>query len=324
MQAKPLRTTCPPPLLAYNSSSDDESDRTTKGEQNHKKRKVKLPGTDQAKDQEIKDVCATESGKQPYNNRMGPFLEPRNAIGLNECSDSKSNQTSLRNDHGSIVLQRAYSEPQFPMSLSNQEKKSPAFNSSLTQYKRSNSSSISGRRVKPYISKREREKLAQTAISCSSSSPLPPQLAQEESNFDYTINEVDLQPNRPCEISDGKYLTRTCRPPKQLHLNFEGHPQGVNCVHWNPTRGNLLLSAAMDHLVCVWDTSCGSTCRRRLAHHTAAVKDSKWSLCGEKMLSCGYDKTARLSNLETGNVNHVCSLKIMHLSLACPRDRNWG
>ena len=49
-------------LLAYNSSSDEESDRTTKDEQNFKKRKVKLPGTDQAKDQEIKDVCATESG----------------------------------------------------------------------------------------------------------------------------------------------------------------------------------------------------------------------------------------------------------------------
>ena len=311
-------------LLAYNSSSDEESDRTIKDEQNFKKRKVKLPGTDQGKDQEIKDVCATESGIQPYNNQMGPFLEPRNAIGLNECSYSKSKQTSLRNDHGSIVLQRNFSEPQFPVGNSNQEKKSPAVNRSLTQYKHSNPSSISGRRVKAYISKREREKLAQTAIPCSSSSSLKPQLALEESNFDHTINESDLQPNRPCEISDGKHLARACRPPKQLHLNFEGHSQGVNCVHWNPATVNLLLSEGMDNLVCVWDTSCGSTCRRRLTHHTAAVKDSKWSLCGGKILSCGYDKTARLSNLETGNVDHVCSLKIMQMSLACPRGTNWG
>lgn len=306
-------------LLAYNSSSDEESDRTSKDEQNVKKGKVKLPGTDQGKDQEIEDVCTTESGIQPNNNRMSPFLEPRNATGLNECSYSKSKQTSMWNDHGSIVLQRTFREPQFPdpMSFSNQERKSPAFNSSLTQYKHSNSSSISGRRVKPYISKREREKLAQTAKPCSSSPPLQPQLALDKSNFDHTINEVYLQPNRPCEISDGKYLAPACRPPKQLHLNFEGHSQGVNCVQWNPTRGKLLLSAAMDHLVCVWDTSSGSTCRRRLTHHTAAVKDAKWSSCGEKILSCGYDKTARLSNLETGNVNHVCSL-----SLACPRGRN--
>ena len=212
-------------LLAYNSSSDEESDRTTKDEQNFKKRKVKLPGTDQGKDQEIKDVCATESGIQTYNNQMGPFLEPKNAFGLNEYSYSKSKQTSLRNDHGSIVLQRNFSEPQFPVSNSNQEKKSPAFSSSLTQYKHSNSSNISGRRVKLYISKREREKLAQTAIPGSSSSSLKPQLALEESNFDHTINESDLQPNRPCEISDGKHLARACRPPKQLHLNFEGHSQ---------------------------------------------------------------------------------------------------
>ena len=123
-------------LLAYNSSSEgrfEGSDRTTKDEQNLNKRKVNLPGTDQGKDQEIEDVCATESGIQPYNNRMGPFPEPRNAVGLNECSYSKSKQTSLRNDHGSIVLPRTFSEPQFPMSFSNQEKKSPAFNSSLTQ-----------------------------------------------------------------------------------------------------------------------------------------------------------------------------------------------
>ena len=198
-------------LLAYNSSSDEESDRTTKDEQNLKKRKVKLPGTDQGKDQEIKDVCATESGIQTYNNQMGPFLEPKNAFGLNEYSYSKSKQTSLRNDHGSIVLQRTFSEPQFPVSNSNQEKKSPAFNSSLTQYKHSNSSSISGRRVKPYISKREREKLAQTALPGSSSSPLKCQLAAEKSNFDHSIKEVDLQPNRPCEISDGKHLARACR-----------------------------------------------------------------------------------------------------------------
>ena len=142
-------------LLAYNSSSDEESDRTTKDEQNFKNRKVKLPG----RDQEIKDVCVTESGIQTYNNRTGTSLESGNAIGLNKCNYSKSKQSSLRNDHGSIVLQRTFSEPQFPVSNSNQEKKSPAFDSSLTQYKHSNSSGISGRRVKPYISKRERETL---------------------------------------------------------------------------------------------------------------------------------------------------------------------
>ena len=33
------------------------------------------------------------------------------------------------------------------------------------------------------------------------------------------------------------------------------------------------------------------------------VKDSRWSLCGSQVLTCGYDKTARLFNLETGSYN---------------------
>ena len=79
-------------LLAYNSSSDEESDRTTKDEQNLMKREVKLPGTDQGKDQEIKDVCATESCIQTYNNQMGPFLEARNAFGLNPALNNPAQE----------------------------------------------------------------------------------------------------------------------------------------------------------------------------------------------------------------------------------------
>ena len=56
----------------------------------------------------------------------------------------------------------------------------------------------------------------------------------------------------------------------------------------------------MDHSVRVWDASSGATCSK-LTHHTAAVKDAKWNLDGSQVLSCGYDKTARLVNLETGD-----------------------
>ena len=70
-------------LLAYNSSSDEESDRTTKDEQNLMKREVKLPGTDQGKDQEIKDVCVTESCRA-YRHiiiRWGRFLKQEMLLG---------------------------------------------------------------------------------------------------------------------------------------------------------------------------------------------------------------------------------------------------
>ena len=94
-----------------------------------------------------------------------------------------------------------------------------------------------------------------------------------------------------------------CRPPKKLHLNLEGHSQGVNCVRWNPVKSSLLITASMDHVVCVWDTHKSGVCAQRFTRHSEAVKDSRWTVCGSQVLTCGYDKTARLFNLETGSDN---------------------
>ena len=87
-----------------------------------------------------------------------------------------------------------------------------------------------------------------------------------------------------------------------MHLNLKAHIQGVNCIRWNVTESNddLLLSASMDRTVCVWDTRQGGACMQSLTCHTEAVKDAKWSHCGSHVLSCGYDKTARLFDVETG------------------------
>ncbi|KAJ7357806.1 WD repeat-containing protein 25 [Desmophyllum pertusum] len=171
------------------------------------------------------------------------------------------------------------------------KKTTPAIISSVAQRTHSNSS-ISGPNVKPYVSKRERERLNQVTASTNHQF--------EKIDCDGSSKEVNLISEPKPEMSGIKTTDRVCRPPKQLHLNLEGHSQGVNCVRWNPSHSNLLLSASMDHMVCVWDTHKGGTCTRRLTRHTEAVKDSKWSLCGSQVLSCGYDKTARLSNLETG------------------------
>ena len=55
----------------------------------------------------------------------------------------------------------------------------------------------------------------------------------------------------------------------------------------------------MDHKVCVWDTRKGGACTQSLICHTEAVKDAKCSHWSQ-VLSCGYDKTARLFDVETG------------------------
>ena len=104
------------------------------------------------------------------------------------------------------------------------------------------------------------------------------------------------------EFTNRKETCQVCVPSKKLHLNLKGRTQSVNCVRWNVTESNnhLLLSASIDHRVCVWETQQGRACTQSLTCHTEAVKDAKWSHCGSHVLSCGYDKTARLFDVEKG------------------------
>ena len=294
-------------LVVYVSSSDseesEESDKTSRIRelQNSKKRKLTK------EKEQWNNIGGVKSVTRPDEKRLKPFLQSSDASGMKN-NFSESNQTSAGHETYKVSgynrsgLPYDFDEPHSLANFSCNEKKPPAFVSSVTQCRQTNSSISSGTGVfKPYIPKREREKLAQQTASCALISPGRPQV--ELSNADLTSIEVNSEPNR--ETFGQKNLKHVCKPPKQLHLNLEGHSQVVNCVRWNPIRTDLLLSASMDHVVCVWDTSDIGTCSRRLTCHTAAVKDSRWSLCGSQVLSCGYDKTARLFNLETGNGNYA-------------------
>ena len=57
----------------------------------------------------------------------------------------------------------------------------------------------------------------------------------------------------------------------------------------------------MDHAVCIWNVW-GRNQKKAcvLNFHNAAVKDVKWSQQGHFLLSCGYDCTSRLIDVEKG------------------------
>lgn len=75
-------------------------------------------------------------------------------------------------------------------------------------------------------------------------------------------------------------------PCNGLELTFSAH---------------LLASAGMDHTVCIWNVwSSGKKQARILNCHQSAVKDVKWSQQGLSVLSCGYDCTSRLVDVEKG------------------------
>ena len=151
-------------------------------------------------------------------------------------------------------------------------------------------------KVKPYVSKREREKLRQTdskyvettALSC--------------------VKDVDN-----ITTDSGSDMSVVNKPPKRILYSFNGHSKCVNCVRWNPSKPNLLASASMDHTVGIWDTDRRGACLNRLTLHEAAVKDVKWSTCGTKGLSCGFDKCAKLVDVETGSD----TLLVMKYSNTC-------
>lgn len=57
----------------------------------------------------------------------------------------------------------------------------------------------------------------------------------------------------------------------------------------------------MDHTVCIWNVWSGDQkIARVLCFHNAAVKDVKWSPQGLSVLSCGFDSSSRLIDVEKG------------------------
>lgn len=288
----------------YNSSSDSEeleelTDQNTSYVDDHeniKKRKVSLSLT---KIEHGRDIFREENITQPEGKRFKSLREsPNGSVMRNSCSESEETNKSSRCDHNGLL--NDFEESLSPLTSRSNEMKSQQTVCLMPECKQPKFSVSPGMGgcVKPYIPKREREKIIQPSASRASTFPMKPRV--ELADLDCISKDVNAETNS--EMLCRKNPDYISRPPKQLHLSLEGHSQGVNCIRWNPTQSNLLLTAAMDHVVCIWDTSGGGTCSKRLTDHTGAVKDSKWSLCGSQVLSCGYDKTVRLFNLETGNI----------------------
>ena len=274
-------------LSAYHSSSssDDDNDESPK----NKKRKVSLTEADRDNDRGLRPNIEQ---REPSN--------ARGTLAANVPACQQLPPCSALNYHSGLS-DRFGGDHNTRSQAGNQTKKTPSFVGSVTR-KTHIKSSIPGPSVKPYVSKREREKLAQeNALITASTFSTNHQL--EEIGCHNSLKGVELKSELKTETTSFKTTCsdRACRPPKKLHLNLEGHSQGVNCVRWNPVESNLLISASMDHVVCVWDAHKGGVCTQRFTRHSEAVKDSKWSLCGSQVLTCGYDKTARLFNLETGS-----------------------
>ncbi|KAL5736143.1 hypothetical protein ACOSQ2_030931 [Xanthoceras sorbifolium] len=161
-----------------------------------------------------------------------------------------------------------------------------------------------------YISKRERAGAAAAAVSVSG--------AQKVAD-----PSTDTDPNAPLVVTPPVQgsLSDTVLPRDILSLlrhQSKGHAQqsrtsgrlsaalcyhrkAVNAIHWSPSHAHLLASAGMDHTICIWNVwSRDQKLARVFSFHNAAVKDVKWSQQGLFLLSCGYDCSSRLVDVEKG------------------------
>jgi len=97
------------------------------------------------------------------------------------------------------------------------------------------------------------------------------------------------------------------RSPKKIFRVLPGHSGTVNRIHWNvPEYSHLLLTASMDSTVRVWNVLSArdsDPCVQTLQVHSKAVKSARWSACGRQILSCSYDKFAKLTDVECGMVS---------------------
>ncbi|PKU44248.1 wd repeat-containing protein 25 [Limosa lapponica baueri] len=90
--------------------------------------------------------------------------------------------------------------------------------------------------------------------------------------------------------------------PKSLVFYMSKHSGPVNEIQWCPVReqSHMLLSASMDKTVKVWDAVDTGCCLRTYSCHSCAVRAARWSSCGRRILSGGFDSMLHLTDVETG------------------------
>lgn len=91
-----------------------------------------------------------------------------------------------------------------------------------------------------------------------------------------------------------------CHVPRRLVHTYTGHTKGVNCIRFLPRSGHLLLSAAQDQRIKLWDVHTSRECLRTFYGHNKPVRQVVFDGDGRRFASCSYDKTFKVWETETG------------------------
>ncbi|CAG8600072.1 1448_t:CDS:2 [Ambispora leptoticha] len=108
-----------------------------------------------------------------------------------------------------------------------------------------------------------------------------------------------IKDNREITANKHDRFNNSAIPKRQLITLSKEHIKGVNAIKWCGEFGQVLASASMDGTVRIWDVFRSKECVRVISHD-GAVKDIQWNSEGKTILSCGYEKLVKLTDLETG------------------------
>eukprot|EP00268_Persea_americana_P052400 TRINITY_DN5862_c1_g1_i3.p1 TRINITY_DN5862_c1_g1~~TRINITY_DN5862_c1_g1_i3.p1 ORF type:complete len:448 (+),score=83.79 TRINITY_DN5862_c1_g1_i3:42-1346(+) len=152
-----------------------------------------------------------------------------------------------------------------------------------------------------YVSKRER------AISSANPVGVPDQIVPSTLNSSSPVVGSISSSDLPSDILSSlrfqaKGRAQLNKMPGSLSVLLNSHTKAVNSIQWSPTHSHLLASAGMDQTVHVWNVWSNNSQKkaRVFNYHNAAVKDVRWSQEGLFLLSCGFDCSSRLVDVEKG------------------------
>ncbi|XP_065541368.1 WD repeat-containing protein 25 isoform X1 [Lathamus discolor] len=218
------------------------------------------------------------------------------------CEDASEHYVQNNNaDLTSPYCKRAYSgHTALCMSYKNYEQASSSSTNSGNgvSHKRIHKDSTTAiKGIRPYIPKRLRQE--------NSSMPEKKVCDQREnSDCDVKLGISGEQTLR--KISElikpylGSKYNLTEVPKSLIFMSKHGGP--VNEIQWCPVReqSHMLLSASMDKTVKIWDAVDTGCCLKTYFCHSCAVRAARWSSCGRRILSGGFDSMLHLTDVETG------------------------
>ncbi|XP_070259138.1 WD repeat-containing protein 25-like isoform X2 [Myotis yumanensis] len=89
---------------------------------------------------------------------------------------------------------------------------------------------------------------------------------------------------------------------QKVLFHLHGHKGPVSSIQWCPvfSKSHMFLSASLDKTFKVWNAVDSGRCLQTYSLHSEAVRAARWSPCGQRILSGGFDCALHLTDLETG------------------------